>query len=315
LDEVRGLVFDIQSYSVHDGPGCRTLIFLMGCPLRCEWCANPEGMEQRQRIMYRTTKCKHQILGCKRCVASCPRYAITIEDQAELPVTNWDLCQTCTSLDCANACLNEARKICGKWYTVPDIMRILNRDRQYWLGEGGVTFSGGDPIMQKDFLLAMLKRCHDAYINTAIETSACFNQDIFLDVMRYVDFAFIDIKHMDPVRHQQKTGVTNDLILRNVAALSQSSWAGRLVIRMPIIKNFNDTDENAVQTAEFLNSVGLKEMNILPFHRMGDSKWKQCGKQYPYSEYEATDEQVLQRLQKIYREHGIICYTAFDTPF
>lgn len=315
MPDVKGLYFDIQSYSVHDGPGCRTLVFLMGCPLRCEWCANPEGFEVRQRMMYRVTKCVHASQGCVRCVARCPKNAISVDEAAGAIRIDWAACADCNTLECTKACLNESLKVCGKWITVEELMRILNRDRKYWAGVGGVTFSGGEPTVQKDFLLAMLKRCREAYIHTAIETSACTPAETFLSLMDYVDFAFIDIKHMDPEMHKAKTGVSNDLTLKNIRALKAKGWPGRLVIRMPVIEGFNDTDENALATIQFLKEVGQKEVNILPFHRMGDSKWTQCGAEYSYREYEATSDEVLSRIQELYLKNDILCYVGHDTPF
>lgn len=309
-----GLIFDIQSYSVHDGPGCRTLVFLMGCPLRCEWCANPEGWEIRKRLMHRPTKCVRQSQGCSRCVEGCGKKAVSLGANGEL-VIDWKACQTCESLDCTSACLNESMVVCGKSLKLEELMRILSRDRRYWSGKGGVTFSGGEPTAQSAFLIAALKRCREAYIHTAIETSAYTPADVFQEIMSYVDFAFIDIKHMDSALHKEKTGVSNELILNNVRALKKSNWPGRLIIRMPVIDGFNDTDENALATIGFLKEIGQTEINILPFHRMGDSKWNQCGMAYPYREYETTTDDVLTRIQATYLANDIICYVGHETPF
>ncbi len=137
----------------------------------------------------------------------------------------------------------------------------------------------------------------------------------FLEVMRYVDWAFIDIKHMDLEKHREKTGVTNELTLNNIAALVASSWPGRLIIRMPIIENFNDMDANIIATAAFLNQTGLREINILPFHRLGDSKWAQLGLKYPYGEYPGTSGEKLEHIKSLFQERGIACYAGSDTPF
>lgn len=315
LADVKGLIFDIQSYSVHDGPGCRTLVFMMGCPLRCEWCANPEGMEARQRLMHRASKCVHKKQGCTRCIDSCPVQALAVNEQEDSIEINWELCRACDKFHCTKACLSESLVICGKWITVDNLMKMLNRDRKYWAGNGGVTFSGGEPTQQKDFLLAALKRCREAYIHTAIETSACAPTEVFLECMKYVDFAFIDIKHMNASLHKSKTGVSNELTLKNITALKNSDWPGRLIIRMPVIADFNDTEENAVAMIGYLKELGLREINILPFHRLGDSKWNQCGMVYPYREYEGTSDEVLSRLQDLYLSQDILCYVGHETPF
>ena len=314
--DAKGLVFDIQSYSVHDGPGCRTLVFLMGCPLRCTWCANPEGWEFRQRMMYRVTKCVHDSQGCVRCVARCPHHAISAgEDGKGSLVIDWSKCKTCETFDCTQACLKESLVVCGKWYSIEDLMKIFTRDRQYWGGSGGVTFSGGDALVQKEFLIAILKRCQEGYIHTAIETSACFSQEQFLAVMKYVNFAFVDIKHMNAEKHLAETGVSNERTLNNVKALVDAKWPGRLIVRIPVIPGFNDDDENIVATAEFVKNLGLKEINILPFHRLGDSKWSQCGMSYPYREQESPLPEKMQHLKEIITEQGITAYVGSDTPF
>ncbi len=316
MPENKGLIFDIQGHSVHDGPGCRTLIFMSGCPLRCEWCANPEGMEFKQRLMYQEQKCVNRTQGCTRCLAACPRQAISINNEGEIPLKiSRELCQSCTTFDCTKVCYFEALTVSGKWMTLEELMRIINRDRQYWGQGGGVTFTGGEPLFQKDFTIAALKKCQSVYIHTAIETSAHIQREAFLKAMGYVDFAFIDIKHMDPEKHREKTGVTNELILGNITALVASGWPNRLIIRLPVIENFNDTDTNIIATAAFLNKVGLREINILPFHRLGDSKWMKLGLKYPYREYQGTTAEKMEHIKGLFQERGIACYTGSDTPF
>ncbi|KPL83153.1 MFS transporter [Thermanaerothrix daxensis] len=319
--EEKGLIFDIQGYSVHDGPGCRTLVFLKGCPLDCAWCSNPEGKLFKPEIMYRATKCTYLTQGCERCITACPEGAIQKNlsgngDQEIAPlVLDRSKCQHCRDLDCVALCYFEALKVCGRWYSVSELMRVLKRDQQYWGGMGGVTFSGGEPLMQRRFMRAVLEACRDAYIHIAVETSAYIEPGAFLELMRFVDWAFIDIKHMDPEKHRAGTGVSNELILSNIALLARSGWSGRLIIRMPVIPGFNDDDENILKTAEFLREVGLVEMNILPFHRLGDSKWTQLGAVYPYRDYEGTPEEKMAHLQKLLLDQQIACYVGSETPF
>jgi pyruvate formate lyase activating enzyme len=313
MDEKKGLFFDIQSYSVHDGPGCRTTCFMSGCFLQCEWCANPESWIHKKKIMFAEGKCKHN-QGCTRCEAACTQKAISFNDEEKI-IINWDTCRDCTTFECSKVCYNEALRICGKYYTETELLKILSRDRQFWGNNGGVTFSGGEPFYQSEFLLSMLKKCKEAYINTAIETTAFIDTNIFLDIMNYVDFAFIDVKHMNRYKHKEKTGVYNDLILKNIEALASSSWNGRVVLRMPVIKNFNDTEKNILETAEFMERLGLFEINLLPFHRMGDSKWNQLGKKYAYSKDEATSEDKMNNLQEIFLNRKIACYVGSETTF
>lgn len=308
-----GRIFDIQSYSVHDGPGCRTTVFLEGCFLQCEWCANPESWSLKQKIMFAKTKCKHKS-GCNRCLKICTQYGVYIDDENNIAL-DWEKCATCNSLACAEVCYHEALKKCGKEYSTTDLMKIFNRDRDFWSKEGGVTFSGGEPFCQKDFLLYTAKKCKEAYIHTAIETTAFTNTVDFLEVMQYVDFAFIDVKHMDREKHKEKTGVYNDQILQNIQALKQSGWKGRMVLRMPVIKGFNDSEENIIKTASFMEKLSLVEINILPFHRMGDSKWSQLGRNYQYKNVEATSMEELEKIQTIFLDRQIACYIGSDTAF
>ncbi|GAA0076352.1 4-hydroxyphenylacetate decarboxylase activase [Clostridium sp. CTA-5] len=309
----KGLIFDIQSYSVHDGPGCRTTCFMNGCFLKCEWCANPESWTDKEKIMFAEGKCKHD-QGCNRCEKACNSKSISFNKDGKINI-NWEVCRNCTTFECANVCYNEALRICGKYYTVDSLLKILNRDRGFWGENGGVTFSGGEPFYQSEFLISMLKQCKEAYINTAIETTAFVDTDIFLEGMKYVDFAFIDIKHMDRKKHKEKTGAYNDLILKNIEALVNSKWNGRLVLRTPIIYKFNDNEENAIATADFMNKLGIYEINLLPFHRMGDSKWNQLGEKYAYSKQEITTQEKMESLQEVFLDRRIACYIGSDTTF
>lgn len=310
--ESKGLLFDIQSYSVHDGPGCRTTCFFLGCPLNCEWCANPESWDCKTKIMFAESNCKFD-KGCKRCLEKCPNNAIdTSENQIKV---NLDVCNKCNDLKCVDICYNEALKKCGMEYSADELLRILNRDRYFWSANGGVTFSGGEPFYQKEFLLEVLKRCKESYIHTAIETSAFVKTEEFLKTMSYVDFAFIDLKHMNREKHKEKTGVYNDLILKNIKSLKESNWNGRLILRTPIIEKYNDDIENFNKMADFMDEIGLFEINILPFHRMGDSKWTQLGKIYKYKDFKGTSIRKLEEIQNLFLNRKIACYIGSDTSF
>ncbi len=309
-DELKGLVFDIQSFSVHDGPGSRTLVFLSGCPLRCEWCSNPEGLEKKQRFLFSSLKCRHEKTRCNGCLRVCKHNAISIDEDNKVHF-NLDICHKCETHDCVDACIYEAPRMSGKWYTVDELMKPILRDSQFWSNGGGVTFSGGEALFQKDFLLAMLKECKKHHVHRAIETTAFAKTEDFLEVFSLINYGMIDIKHMDPVKHKEKTGVSNELIHKNISALAASDWTkngGRLVLRMPIIQDFNDSVENALRTAEFMNKNGLFEINILSFHRLGESKWTQLGKEYKYKSYEPTSAEKMSELQDIYLDQGIACY-------
>lgn len=316
---LKGRIFDIQAYSVHDGPGCRTLVFLSGCPFRCSWCCNPESFRNRQGRLYRATKCVNDAKRpCLRCMKACP-YGAPFDNSAndpEHPVGfDYGKCDRCTTFECLDACLAGALEPISREYSVDELMRILSRDRHYWSGNGGVTFSGGDPMGQSKFLLAVLKRCREAYIHTAIETEAAADTQTYLEVMKYIDFAFNDLKHMDPEKHKRFTGLTNEQVLKNIRALVQSDWPGRLVLRAPVIEGFNDDAENFHRVGEFMNEVGLTEFNLLPFHRLGVTKWEQLGKTYEFADAKPTAPEKLDELKAVLEGHGITCYVGSDTPF
>lgn len=302
-------IFDIQSFSVHDGPGSRTTIFFKGCPLKCEWCANPESWNKSIDVMWRKSKCTL----CGKCIDACNSSAIQII--SGLVSRDTQKCIACSNKECVSACANRALEKIGSTYTTEAIMRTLNSHRDSWGPEGGVTFSGGEPLFQSKQLIVLLKNCADEYIHTAIETTAFCKKDTFLEVFNYIDFAFIDIKHMDSKKHLEKTGIDNRLILSNIEALSKSDWSGRLIIRVPVIHGFNDTKENILSLCEFMLNLGLTEVNLLPFHSMGESKWTGLSKEYEFSGVKSTSQENLELLKTLISDKGLHCYIGSNTPF
>lgn len=205
--------------------------------------------------------------------------------------------------------------MCGRRISVDELLRLLQRDRRFWGPGGGVTFSGGEPLLQSEFLLAALAACQASYIHTAIETTAYAPTERFLAVMAAVDFAFIDYKHPDSERHRAATGVGNELICANLQALKASGWGGRLVVRLPLIPGFNDAPPELAATCAMLQQLGWQEINLLPFHPLGASKWQQCGRVYPYAATPAYDETALAAAGAVCRAAGMTCYLGADTPF
>lgn len=311
--EKKGLIFDVQSYSVHDGPGCRTNVFLAGCPLKCSWCANPESWIAKKHIMFAENACKYD-KGCKACKNICPYGSIKLDDSGK-PSLTWDICKDCETFECTTICPNNVFKQCVKEYTVDQLINILKRDFNNWGPDGGVTFTGGDPLVQHEFLIEVLKKCNELQIHKAIETEAYTKEEVFLNVMKYINFAFVDVKHMDMEKHKEGTGVYNDLILSNIRALKKSGWPGRLVLRQPTIAGYNDDDENALKLIDFMNENSLYEINLLKFHRLGTTKWNQLGKDYEYSDHGDISIERMNELQKLYLDNNIACYIGEDTPF
>ncbi len=317
--EIRGLIFDIQGYSVHDGPGCRTLVFMKGCPLRCEWCSNPEGLRTAQDLLFRNSRCVNRKSGCARCIDACPYHAIVPNpdesEAAQQILIDRRRCNRCEDHPCVSVCYFEGLLCCGEWWTVRDLMYVFERNRHYWGTQGGVSFSGGEPLLQYAFMRALFQACRDARIHVAVETSAYIQPDRFLKLMSMIDFAFVDIKHMDSQRHGEKTARNNDLVRYNIASLVNHRWPGRLILRFPVIEGFNDTDDNIEAVAAFMQQLGLVEINILPFHRLGKTKWNQLGKEYMYDDKTSTARNKLLQIQDIFLSRHIACFVGSDTPF
>ncbi|MCD8198970.1 MAG: 4-hydroxyphenylacetate decarboxylase activase [Phascolarctobacterium sp.] len=309
----KALLFDIQSFSTHDGPGGRTNVFFVGCPLQCRWCANPESWLRKKHLMYAQTVCKYE-QGCRACRNVCPYGSITFEESGK-PVLDWKICNKCYTFECVEVCPNRSLKQCVKEYTVPELMSTIRKHSFYWDENGGVTFSGGEPLLSHDFLANVLHECQKSGIHTAIETSGYAKEEDFLQVLTEVNFAFIDVKNMDPEAHKWGTGVSNAPILSNIEALTKSSWKGRLVLRQPTIGGFNDSKENALKVIEFMKRLDLYEINLLKFHRLGGTKWEQLGKKYEYSDHGDVSLEELEELQQIYLQNDIACYVAEETPF
>lgn len=304
-----GLIFDIQGHSVHDGPGTRTTVFLSGCPLNCLWCSNPEGLFRKPVMMYRESRCQ----CCGNCIETCPNNAVSlVDDKLNF---NREFCDVCESMDCISTCYYEGVVSSGVEYTIDELMRIFQRDRQFWGSNGGVTFSGGEPLLQRNFILPMLKRCKESYIHTCIETTSCVATDFYLEAMSYVDWAFVDIKHMNSESHKALTGVGNELILHNIKAAAQSENRGVMVPRIPVIPGLNASEENIRETAKFIADIGLDVLNLLPFHRLGESKYRQLGTTYALEDQKPPSNEDMQRFKKIAEEEGLICFTGWETPF
>ncbi|MBI5518587.1 MAG: glycyl-radical enzyme activating protein [Desulfovibrio sp.] len=273
-----GLVFDIQRFAVHDGGGIRTLVFLKGCPLRCKWCQNPESMSPHPDIM----RIPHHCIGCVKCMSACPEQAIVMDEDGRVVIRR-DACSFCGK--CVATCYAGSMSIVGRYLSVDETLVEVERDRQFYENSGGgVTFSGGEPSMQREFLIAALAEAKRRGLHTAIETCAHGPWETFEAVLAQTDLVLTDIKHMDAGAHKSLTGVSNALIadnLRRMAALG-----ARMRIRLPLIPGCNDTRENIAATAAFvagLETLGahVEGFDILPYHRLGEPKWEQLGRQYP----------------------------------
>ena len=306
--ELTGTLFDIQGFSVHDGPGCRTLIFLKGCPLSCEWCSNPEGRNPFPEPLYNQTKCVFDNL----CIDACPHDAIT--PGHETLSINRSLCAECHSFECADVCCSGAIQQGGYTKSLNELITLIQRDRQYWGSQGGITLTGGEPLYQPEFASALLKHSHDAYIHTAIETCGHVSWSSYVSALPYTDWIFFDIKHMDPEQHVKGTGLTNKLILENAQRLA-AEFSGKLVFRMTLIPGYNDQMEHIQQLADFIVKSGRKEINILPLHHLGREKYMLTGRPYYTSDFTPPSPESMNHIKDFMEANGISCYLGSDTPF
>jgi pyruvate formate lyase activating enzyme len=274
-DETTGLVSDFQRFSIHDGPGIRTVVFFKGCPLRCAWCQNPETVSGRPEIMFIPQNC----IGCGECTRVCPKDCIRPDiagegrvDRAACLLPECGLCQ--------HVCYANALNISGRYLTVDEVLEVVERDREFYARTGGgLTVSGGEPTNQPVFLLALLAEAKARKLDTAMETCGFAPWETLAKAVKLLDTVLFDVKHMDCARHKEGTGVENTLILDNLRRIAETGVAVRA--RLPLIPGFNDSEENIRATADFLASLAHPPiLDILPYHRMGEPKWSQLDRDY-----------------------------------
>jgi pyruvate formate lyase activating enzyme len=298
--ELTGLVSDFQRFSIHDGPGIRTIIFLKGCPLHCEWCSNPETMSTRPEIML----IPHNCIGCGRCMKECPQDCIR-STEGRIDDVDRDNCLLPACGRCQQLCYANAINISGRFLTVAEVLEVLERDREFYERTGGgVTFSGGEPFAQASFLRELAFKAKAKKLHTAVETSGFVKWEILKSVLGFLDLVLYDIKHMAPERHLQGTGVHNGLILENLKRIDRTGIPFRA--RLPLVPGFNDSADNIRATAAFIAGLSnLEALDILPYHRMGEPKWGQLDRSYTLHGVAPPGRDQVFELADIAREYGI----------
>ncbi len=296
-DLLEGLIFNIQRYSLQDGPGIRTTVFFKGCPLRCTWCSNPESQDPDPEIMHRSLKCQ----GCGECVQACPRKAIKIEEgKARIDRAICDRC-----LKCAEACLNGALETTGKRISVGEAVHECCQDEPFYRNSGGgVTLSGGEPLFQPAFALRLLKACKEKSLGTVLDTCGYAPWEVVEEILTYTDLILFDLKHLDPERHRKGTGRGNDLILGNLKRIFQSEGT-RIWIRIPLISGYNDSEEYAGEVARTLARGRVEKVSLLPYHEWGRPKYGFLGRTYPFNGPGFIDQDRLETIKTILEAEGL----------
>ncbi len=297
--DIAGVVFNIQRYSIHDGPGIRTTAFLKGCPLRCPWCQNPESQIMRPEIFFVGENCA----GCGACAQACPQGAIEVSEGRAR--TDRALCIGCGK--CTEVCPNEARNLMGSHATAQEVFQELAADDIFYQRSGGgVTLSGGEPLMQPEFAAAVLRLSREASIHTALDTCGYAPWDTVQRVLGYVDLVLYDFKHMDPTEHERYTGVSNELILENAKRI-RHELAIPMLARVPVIPGYNDAAQNLVATARFIaTELGdSTTVHLLPYHRLGETKRERMEQQDKSIAAQPPSEEQMEETTEVFESLGL----------
>jgi len=292
----QGLIFNIQRFSIHDGPGIRTTVFMKGCPLKCLWCSNPESQDFFPNLIVRDVTCK----GCGACVKACPKGAISLNREEGRKI-DWIKCDNC--MLCVNSCLYHSLNVCGRYMEVPEVVDEIMKDEDFYRNSGGgVTVSGGEALWQSHFVANLLEACQKMGLHTALDTTGHCSWEKMAGVLNFVDLVLFDVKHLDRQKHKEMTGVDNDLILENLKRIAgkKSIW-----LRMPVIADFNDSADYIRQIITLGKRIGVEKISLLPYHEGGKSKSLQLGRIYGFSKAESPSDGTIERLKDLIVAEGI----------
>jgi pyruvate formate lyase activating enzyme len=293
-----GTVFSVQKYSVHDGPGIRTIVFMKGCPLHCAWCSNPESQEFAPQLAYNSNNC----IGadkCPHCMNHCTGGGITVAEDGKIAMDH-ELVQNDLSL--ADVCPGNAIIVYGEEQTVDQVLRRVEEDERFYARSGGgLTLSGGEPFAQPEFALALLREARRRHINTAVETCGQAPWSVIESCLPFVDNFLYDIKSMDDEKHKAKTGLSGERIRENLVKIREARPDMNIRVRTPVIPGFNDTVEDIKAIIEFVESLPGKkcEYEALPFHRMGQPKYANLGKTYDYADIVKLDDDLVAAIKDL----------------
>lgn len=298
--ERKAFIFNKQKYNMYDGPGVRTLVFFKGCPLRCKWCSNPEGLERKYQIMFKPTTC----VSCGSCVPVCPQKIHSISSSGEHIIDRSIDCIGCGQ--CVEACVPDALKVAGEQVPISELLEYVEQDRAFYdQSGGGVTLGGGEVTSQPEAAINLLQACKQEGLHTAIETCGYTKKETILRFAEYVDLFLFDLKHIDPERHFELTGVRNEMILENLEELIMKR--NHVKVRMPMLKGINDSEAEIRGVIEFLKPFrefkNFEGIDLLPYHKLGVNKYVQLGMDYPIEGDPSLDDADLDRIEGWIREY------------
>lgn len=292
------LIFDIKRYAINDGPGIRITIFLKGCPLSCDWCHNPESQSTKMQKMYTNTKC----IGCGECVEACEQNACVLTPDGI--VTDPNACILCGK--CAEVCPTKATEMSGELQSLEQIIAAIEKEMVFFdHSNGGVTFSGGEPLMHSGFLIKLLDACGEKNIHRVVDTTGFTKKETLLKVAERTDHFLFDLKMMNNERHKTFTGVGNEIILENLRTLA--AIGASINIRIPLIKGVNDDDDNIDETIEFITSLPgeKRKINILPYHAVAAKKYEKLGGKYDEKNMTEPSEEEQERIIQLFKDNGL----------
>ncbi len=294
-----GVVFNIQRYSIDDGPGIRTTVFLKGCPLKCLWCSNPESQSYKPEVGHRQADC----IQCGSCIDACENHAISVKDGHV--VIDKTLCVNCGK--CTEACITGALCFLGKEMTTDEVFNIVQKDTIYYKhSSGGITVSGGEPLTQADFTRSLLKKCCEQGIHTCIETCGTATAEQFEKVLPYTSLVLFDLKHINDETHQKLTCGSNKPIFENLKLVLEKQIP--LVLRMPLIPTLNDSEEDINQMARQLKALTESAtINIMPYHNFGEHKYQMLFRPYELSHIQRPSKEKLDQIKHIFESMGHEC--------
>lgn len=288
-------IFNIQKFCVHDGPGIRTTVFFKGCPLKCTWCHNPESQNYHKEILYTKSKCTL----CGNCVRVCKNNAINLTNN--ILETNIDKCFF--NGDCCISCLNDAREIAGKEYSVSEVIKEVVKDKVFYKNSnGGVTLSGGEPLIYKNFVVELLKKLKDENIHTAIDTCGEVDFKTLENVSKYTDIFLYDIKIMDDDKHKYYTGVSNKTIINNLIELNKIH--NNINLRLPLIEGINTDKSQITGVLKLLKYTNIKKINLLPYHNIAMHKYEQLSRNYDLENMKRPTDKNLNRIMELFVREG-----------